>query len=832
MIPTLFDIPRLERKAVDADASAWGDAGFRVELMPDKDGVLKPAADFDARFRLAWNEQGLLLLLTVKDDVIEEAADIDMLWSKDAFEVFVASAPGVAEYCHLLVSPGVDPAQPRVRMFFNPKIKSPIPRADLAATVVTRGTPGGYVAEVLFPWKNLGLTPKAGDQVAFQLMVDDFDGGRGGRGQFNALWFPNYNTSRDSKAMHVLRLTEKQASPPQGVGASAAYERFRNVRVTVVAGSFADGKPVTVRAGDRLKMDATMQPKDGRAAAQLMLPMPEPGSPYPPLEVLLDGQPVKTISLPDADVVRTEAFLMEKLAFGAFCFRTKKFPGCDFEHPELVERLIGPYTIAVRCFDAQGNPAGTAENPGRYATVVEISHGGGRVSKRFYTLFRAAPAASSRERGTNASATELTLKLPSDLGIAPEVAAAHVEDVNAYASGRFASGLAQDTQSAVLFAGLHDLSAMGNAPTGSAVANTSYIDRQWWVNFKRKYYGMDKLYSKPFVSPVPVTGESARVIRAGTPAEAGMKPDTVERIDAIGKAWAADAGEGFNVCVVRHGVVVVNKGYWAEGGRPFSENTQCQIASTTKFLSSILFMQLVDQGLVKLDDTVEQYLPALRDVPVKRKMTLRDLYMHTTGFPGHWGDEMNDLEEVVADYYPRLAVGVKQSYQGTGIAMAGKIVEMVSGEAIPYFYRRHLLDPLGCVKTEAATTGAGVKTIPMDLAKVGQMMLNGGAYGTMRFLKPETVQMMLPVPGKDRIGPDPGIRWGIGIKQYDSDGLSPRAFGHSGANGAFLVVDPAHDLVIAQTRDVPDKNYEDFKPKLIKAVLDGIADEGAADAGR
>src|SRR6185436_18982801 len=129
------------------------------------------------------------LLLTVRDDAIIEADDMDSLWSRDSFEIFMAARPGAAEYLHAMISPGVSPKQTEVRTYFNPKSKPPLPLSELTLNIARKAAPGGYLAEVLIPWKNLKFTPKSGDEVAFQLMVNDYDD-RPRSKQFNAVWFP------------------------------------------------------------------------------------------------------------------------------------------------------------------------------------------------------------------------------------------------------------------------------------------------------------------------------------------------------------------------------------------------------------------------------------------------------------------------------------------------------------------------------------------------------------------------------------------------------------------------------------------------------------------
>jgi CubicO group peptidase (beta-lactamase class C family) len=301
-----------------------------------------------------------------------------------------------------------------------------------------------------------------------------------------------------------------------------------------------------------------------------------------------------------------------------------------------------------------------------------------------------------------------------------------------------------------------------------------------------------------------------------------MKPEARSEIDAACAAWLKENGVGFGLCVARRGVIVVNEGYGQWQGKPVTPATPAVLASTTKFLNAILLLEMIDHGLIRLEDPVDKYVPALRGISVKRAMTIRDLYLHTCGLSGHEGDTWPDLEEVIADMYPALEVGVRHQYQGMGLALASKIMEMLSGEALPYLYQSHLFGPLGCQQSRADFSSYGSTSVPIDLARIGQMALNGGSYGQQYFFSPQTLAQMMPVPGQDRLGPDKSVRWGVGIKEFDNKALSSRAFGHSGSTGSFLTIDPELELVIAHTRMSEGSSYPVFlkqKARLIAAIV-------------
>jgi CubicO group peptidase (beta-lactamase class C family) len=201
---------------------------------------------------------------------------------------------------------------------------------------------------------------------------------------------------------------------------------------------------------------------------------------------------------------------------------------------------------------------------------------------------------------------------------------------------------------------------------------------------------------------------------------------------------------------------------------------------------------------------------------------VRHLYTHTNGLWGHWGDDLNDFEEIVADYYPYLEVGVRHSYNGAGYALAGKIIEAASGEAIPQFYRDHLLAPLGCTHTRVTNNSWDAASTPMEIARIGQMLLNQGAYGDLRFFGAETFGRMMPERLTRVLGPESQTEWGIGAVWYKEPGFGAGTFGHGAASSATLRLDPAHELVVVMTRNAAGTHFEEFHPRFLAAVVEGL----------
>lgn len=513
-------------------------------------------------------------------------------------------------------------------------------------------------------------------------------------------------------------------------------------------------------------------------------------------------QPLKASAPPAAKDAESAKALMEaNISFKSAVFSGKKFPEYDFRDPGKAKKWLGSYRLQAVFYNSAFRKVTAAAKPGRYGAIVKITPKTGRPFYRFVSLWRKAARADtekSRKRTDN-----------------------KIEAI-----GILAPGLAERLKKIVDRDNDPRLRAALRAASGERI-NTTVVadadDRQWWVTMKRRFYGPNKAYMKRFVSPRPIKGKAAPVLRNGTLAQAGMKPDADAKIDELLKAWAADSEEAFAVCIARHGIIVLHRGYGKRAGKPMTVNTKSWMASMTKLLCGTLMMMLVEQG-VDLDDRVDKYLPAFGAAKVDTPLTIRHLYTHTNGLSGHWGDLLNDLEERVANYYPYLEVGKKHAYNGVGYALGGKIIEAVSGESLPAFYKKHLLGPLGCAGTTVADTSGGAWSVPMDIAKVAQMLLNRGAYGKMRFFSEKTFEKMLPVSLRDAVGLDSRLQWGVGTTWFRGNGLGKGTFGHGAASGATLRIDPQNDLLIVMTRNKWGRNYRKYHSKFIRTVAEAIAD--------
>jgi len=125
------------------------------------------AKGLEGDFRVCWDETNLYVLANVTDatPMLNDRSG-EKLWDGDGLELFVADTAGGAHH-RILIGAG----QPNQICFAGE------PGTPVATSNVLRGVDGkGYTVEVAVPWTSLGITPKAGTPLAFDLAINDGDG--------------------------------------------------------------------------------------------------------------------------------------------------------------------------------------------------------------------------------------------------------------------------------------------------------------------------------------------------------------------------------------------------------------------------------------------------------------------------------------------------------------------------------------------------------------------------------------------------------------------------------------------------------------------------------
>lgn len=161
------------------------------------------------------------------------------------------------------------------------------------------------------------------------------------------------------------------------------------------------------------------------------------------------------------------------------------------------------------------------------------------------------------------------------------------------------------------------------------------------------------------------------------------------------------------------GVVAGDDLVWAQGfghadltaGRPMTPDTRFRMASHSKLFTATAVMQLREQGLLRLDDPVAQYLPWFEvqaAAPDDAPITVEHLLTHSSGLPReagpHWSDfafpTAAELQELLPGRQAAFSPESRWKYSNLAYTLAGMIVEQVSGQSWADYLQRNIFDPL------------------------------------------------------------------------------------------------------------------------------------------
>lgn len=139
-------------------------------------------------------------------------------------------------------------------------------------------------------------------------------------------------------------------------------------------------------------------------------------------------------------------------------------------------------------------------------------------------------------------------------------------------------------------------------------------------------------------------------------------------------------------------------------GDPVTLDTLMHIGSITKVLNATLFMQLVDDGLIDLDDPVTRHLPELRlaDPEALARITCRMLINHTNGIdydcPAYRDFDEQRIDNAIEDCATMPQIhppGEATAYSNIGTVIAGYIAQTIRGEGWYSLVKSRIFEPLG-----------------------------------------------------------------------------------------------------------------------------------------
>lgn len=345
------------------------------------------------------------------------------------------------------------------------------------------------------------------------------------------------------------------------------------------------------------------------------------------------------------------------------------------------------------------------------------------------------------------------------------------------------------------------------------------------------------------------------VLQAGVADEMGLDSARIERArELIHEQVESGRSPGISAVVARRGKIVLQEAVGVRNpvGDPMLTDSVFPIASATKPITAAVVMSLVEEGRIGLLQEVRDYIPELPP-EVGEDVLIHHLLTHTGGFDsplwtgklrerilGHieadaaWGRDqlVNAFLGCMAGLERQKPPGSGMLYASISYELLGEVARRVTGVSLRELMFSRIFEPLdmtntammadeklrarlvkrepsapfgeddltrmfGCgpeILLDSDSGGGGVVSTPLDNAKFGQMILNGGAYNGHRVLSKASVHAMTTnqIPGvPDVLFGHAEASWGYGFSvicherwPYFGGGLVPAgSVTHNGAGG-------------------------------------------------
>lgn len=364
-------------------------------------------------------------------------------------------------------------------------------------------------------------------------------------------------------------------------------------------------------------------------------------------------------------------------------------------------------------------------------------------------------------------------------------------------------------------------------------------------------------------APNPPPSPKPAAAAASTKALAGQA-GAVDRLDQlILDAIAAHEAPGAVVLIGKGDQIVFEKAYGLRAVVPSREpmtlDTVFDLASLTKVIATTTaVMTLVEQGRIRLNDPVANYVPGFGRYG-KGEITVRHLMTHVSGLRpdvdlGEPWTGYDAAIELAKNEVPTSGPGERFVYSDINFFLLGDIVARVMGETLNVYTRRAVFGPLGmtdtgflpaktllpriaptercaeldawpCKRPDAAPLRgvvhdptarrmggiaghAGLFSTAHDLSRFARMLIGGGQLGTTRVMSAATVARMTSPSTPPGMTSVRGLGWDIDTSYSANRGdLFPiGSYGHTGFTGTSLWIDPVSKgyVIFLSSRLHPD----------------------------
>jgi len=230
----------------------------------------------------------------------------------------------------------------------------------------------------------------------------------------------------------------------------------------------------------------------------------------------------------------------------------------------------------------------------------------------------------------------------------------------------------------------------------------------------------------------------------------------------------------------------------------FTTTSRVPVASCSKWYSAALVMTFVDEGKLKLTDSVGEYLPVLTQHG-KGNITISECLSHLTGIKApdlkesiedmRTAASMDDAILTIANLPAEGPPGKTFHYSNVGLQIAGAVLEKISGKSFETLFAERIAKPLDMKNTDfgkgkVALPAGGAYSTPEDYLGFLAMILNKGVFNNKRILSESSIAQMQVnrciADVKIAYAPAEAGRFGYGYGEWVMDGkavTSPGLFG-------------------------------------------------------
>jgi D-alanyl-D-alanine carboxypeptidase len=261
--------------------------------------------------------------------------------------------------------------------------------------------------------------------------------------------------------------------------------------------------------------------------------------------------------------------------------------------------------------------------------------------------------------------------------------------------------------------------------------------------------------------------------------------------------------------------------------KPLTAANRFRIASITKMFTATMILQLVEEGKLKLTDTLDKFFP---QIPNAKRITIVQILSHRSGIPNVRRDQnsqgnvnttpitKDEMLALIAKATPGFEPDSKQSYSNSGYFLLGLIIEELTGKPYEEALKERITSKIGLKDTYTATGnidvnknealtyihfggdwkpvaethpsilfgGGQIVSTPNDLAKFIQALFDG------RIVSKENLDQMKAIRVGDVLG--------LGMEAFTFAGKT--FYGHAGGGdnyGSWLAYQPEEKLAVAYT---------------------------------